>query len=129
MNRGKYKRTQRNVIKDNRPKAHAKYVRVSDMKARVVLNQIKGKNISTAMALLEYSPRRASRIIQKVLKSAIANAESNINIDMDLDKLYVEEVFANSGPVSKRIRPKAKGKAYPILKRTSHISIILNEKK
>ena len=129
MNRGKYKKIQRNVIKDNRPKAHANYVRVSDMKARVVLKQIKGKNVGTAMAILEYSPRRASTIIQKVLKSAIANAESNINIDMDLEKLYVEEAIANAGPSMKRIRPKARGRAYPIIKRTSHISIILNERK
>jgi len=99
------------------------------MKARVVLKQIKGKNVGTAMAILEYSPRRASTIIQKVLKSAIANAESNINIDMDLEKLYVEEAIANAGPSMKRIRPKARGRAYPIIKRTSHISIILNERK
>ena len=126
MNRGKFKRTQRNINKDLRPQAHAKYVRVSDMKARVVLDQIKGKNVNAAMAILTYSPRHAADIIQKVLKSAMANAEHNLG--MDITKLYVEEAFAGQGPTMKRIRPKARGRAYPILKRTSHISIILNER-
>ena len=126
-NRGKYKRTVRNLNKDNRPKAHGKFVRVSDLKARVVLNQIKNKDVKTALSLLTYSPRAASDIIEKVLRSAIANAEHNLG--MDLDDLFVEEAIANKGPVMKRIRPKAKGRAFPILKRTSHITIILNERK
>lgn len=126
MNRGKYKRTVRNAEKDPRPTAHAKYVRVSDMKARVVLNQIKNKNVHTALSILKLSPRRASEIVEKVLKSAMANAEHNHQ--MDADSLYVQEAVANQGPTMKRIRPKAKGRAYPILKRTSHITIILNEK-
>ena len=127
MNRGKYKRTVRNVVKDERPQAHGRYIRVSDLKARVVLNQIKNKNIETALALLEYSPRAAAVIVKGILQSAIANAYEN-HPDIDTDNLYVQEAIANQGPTMKRIRPKAKGRAYPILKRTSHISIILNER-
>ncbi|MCL1995169.1 MAG: 50S ribosomal protein L22 [Defluviitaleaceae bacterium] len=125
-NRGKYKRTVRNAVKDTRPQAHGKFIRVSDLKARVVLNQIKNKDVKTAMALLDYSPRAAAVIVKNILKSAIANAENNLQLDTD--NLYVQEAIANQGPTMKRIRPKAKGRAYPILKRTSHISIILNEK-
>ncbi|MCL2611049.1 MAG: 50S ribosomal protein L22 [Defluviitaleaceae bacterium] len=126
-NRGKYKRTVRNLNKDSRPQAHGKYLRVSDLKARVVLDQIKNKDVKSALALLTYSPRHASELIEKVLRSAMANAEHNLG--MDLDNLFVEEAIANKGPVMKRIRPKAKGRAFPILKRTSHITIILNERK
>ena len=127
LNRGKYKRTVRNVQKDTRPQAHGKFIRVSDIKARMVLNQIKGKDAKTAMAMLSYSPRKAAELVRGILQSAIANAENNLG--MDPSKLFVEEAIANQGPTMKRIRPKAKGKAYPILKRTSHITIILNEKK
>ncbi len=117
---------ERNAIKDERPKAHAKFVRVSDTKARIVLEQIKGKDVNTAMGILNYSPRFAAEVIRKVLKSAIANAENNLGLDTQ--NLYVQEVFANQGPTMKRIRPRAQGRAYRILKRSSHISIILNEK-
>ena len=126
LNRGKYKRTVRNVQKDTRPQAHGKFVRVSDIKARMVLNQIKNKDVKTAIAILSYSPRKAAELVNGILKSAVANAENNLGLD--IDKLYVQEAVANQGPTMKRIRPKAKGKAYPILKRTSHISIILNER-
>ncbi|MCL1936664.1 MAG: 50S ribosomal protein L22 [Defluviitaleaceae bacterium] len=126
QNRGKYKATVRNIQKDTRPKAHAKFVRVSDLKARVLLEQIKNKDVNTAMAILTYSPRGAAVIVKDVLKSAIANAAENHHLDAE--ELYVEEAIANQGPTMKRIRPKAKGKAYPILKRSSHISIYLNEK-
>lgn len=125
--RSKYKRTVRNrENKDRRAQAHAKFVRISDTKARIVLEQIKGKNIGEALAILTYSPRYASEIIIKVLKSAIANADHNLN--MDVDRLYVEEVFVNQGPTLKRIRPRAQGRAYRINKRTAHISIYLNER-
>ena len=126
MNRGKYKRTVRNAQKDMRPQAHGKFVRVSDLKARVVLDQIKGKDATTAMAILNYSPRAAATIVKKLLQSAMANAENNLGLDPS--DLYVCEAVANQGPTMKRIRPKAKGRAYPILKRTSHISVILDDK-
>ena len=117
---------ERNEQKDMRPKAHAKFVRLSPSKAKIVLDQIKGKDVLTAAGLLRYSPRYASEVIYKVLNSAVANAENNLG--MDTDKLFVEEAFANQGPTMKRIRPESKGRAYRILKKTSHISIVLNER-
>jgi len=117
---------ERNEQKDLRPKAHAKFVRVSPSKAKIVLDQIKGKDVISATGILSYSPRYASDIILKVLKSAMANAENNQG--MDIGKLFVEEAIANQGPTMKRIRPESKGRAYRILKKTSHISIVLNER-
>ncbi len=124
--RSQIKKERNETNKDKRPKAHAKYVRLSDTKARIVLEQIKGKDVGTALSILMYSPRYAADVIEKVLKSAIANAENNLG--MDVNKLFVEEVIANQGPTMKRIRPVSKGRAYRILKKTSHISIILNER-
>ena len=95
-------------------------------KAKIVLDQIVGKDARTAAALLQYNPRLAATIIGKVLKSAMANAENNLG--MDVNKLYVEEVIAGQGPTLKRVRPRAQGRAYKILKRSCHISIILNER-
>ena len=118
---------QRNVeTKDKRPQATAKYVGIPASKAQIVLEQIKGKDVATAAALLRYNPRIAAAIIGKVLHSAVANAENNLG--MDVSKLYVEEVSAGQAPVMKRIRPRAQGRAYRILKKSSHISIILNER-
>lgn len=116
----------RNEDKDTRPKAHHKFARVSDTKARIVLEQIKGKSVGEAMGILTYSPRYAAELITKVLKSAVANAENNLG--MDTNKLYVQEVFANQGPTMKRVQPRARGTAYRINKKMSHISIILNER-
>lgn len=124
--RTKLKKERNIETKDKRPQASAKYVGISASKAKIVLDQIKGKDVKTAEALLLYSPRIASAIIIKVLKSAIANAENNLG--MDVSKLYVEETDAGQGPTMKRIRPRAQGRAYKILKRSSHISIILNER-
>jgi len=123
--RSKYKQ-ERNENKDKRPHAIVKFVRVSDTKARIVMEQIKGKGIAEALAILSYSPRYASAIVLKLLKSAVANAENNMGLDEN--NLFVEEVFANQGPTMKRIQPRAKGMAYRINKKTSHLSIILNEK-
>lgn len=124
--RSQIKRERNENNRDMRPKAHAKFVRVSPTKAKIVLDQIKGKDVGTAVGLLKYSPRYASDIILKVLNSAVANAENNMG--MDTDKLFVEDAFANMGPTMKRIRPESKGRAYRILKKTSHISIVLNER-
>ena len=101
-------------------------MRVSSSKAKIVLDQIKGKSVGEAMAMLAYSPRYAAGVIEKVLKSAAANAENNM--ELDVNKLYVEEVRANQGPTLKRIKPRARGRAYRINKQTSHISIYLNER-
>lgn len=124
--RSQIKRERNLTNKDKRPQATAKYVGIPATKAKIVLDQIKGKDVATAAALLNYSPRYAAEIISKVLKSAVANAENNLG--MDVSKLYVEEVVAGQGPTMKRIRPRAQGRAYRILKRSSHISIILNER-
>ena len=124
--RSQIKKERNEKNRETRAHAHAKFVRVSNTKARIVLDQIKGKKVSEALAILMYSPRYASEVIIKVLKSAIANAENNM--ELDIDKLYVDEVVANQGPTLKRIRPRAQGRAYRILKRTSHISIYLKER-
>jgi large subunit ribosomal protein L22 len=123
--RSQYKRDERNINRETRPRAYAKFIRVSDTKARIVLNQIKGKGIAEAMAILSYSPRYASAVILKLLKSAVANAEF---MGLDTRRLYVCEVYADQGPTLKRIQPRAKGMAYRINKKTSHLSIILNGK-
>jgi large subunit ribosomal protein L22 len=124
--RSQIKKERNEQKKDKRAQAHARFVRVSNTKARIVLDQIKGKSVGEAMGILMYSPRYASEIIAKVLKSAAANAENNL--ELDVNNLYVEEVVANQGPTLKRIRPRAQGRAYRINKRTSHISIYLNER-
>ncbi len=116
----------RNDEKDTRPSAKLSYARVPVQKACFVLDAIRGKDVQTAMGILTYSPRYASEVILKLLKSAIANAETAKG--MDPANLYVEECYANKGPTMRRFRPRAQGRAYPIEKRTSHISIVLNER-
>ncbi|MDR1764797.1 MAG: 50S ribosomal protein L22 [Lachnospiraceae bacterium] len=117
---------ERNAIKDERPRAKLSFVRVPTQKACFVLDAIRGKDVRTAQAILQYSPRYASEVIGKLLKSAIANAENNKQ--MNPDNLYIEECYANQGPTMKRVKPRAQGRAYRILKRSSHITIVLNEK-
>ena len=125
--RSQVKKARNEQNKDRRPQAHVKFVRISDTKARIVLYQIKGKGVIEAMGILKYSPRYAAEIIEKVLKSAIANAVNNN--ELDENNLYVADVVANQGPTLKRIRPRAQGRAYRINKKTAHISIYLDEKK
>ncbi len=117
---------ERNENKDTRPSAKLSYARVSVTKACFVLDAIRGKDVKTALAILDYNPRYASQITAKLLRSAIANAENNNG--MDPDRLYIEECYANKGPTMKRIRPRAQGRAYRIEKRMSHITIVLNER-
>ena len=112
--------------REHRPFAVHKYARISDRKARIVLEQIKGKDVTQALGILKYSPRNGAVLIEKVLKSAIANAEHNQ--DMDVSSLFVQEAIADQGPTFKRIQPRARGMAYPIKKKTSHITVILNER-
>ena len=109
---------ERNAQKDTRPSAKLSYARVSVQKACFVLDAIRGKDVTTALAILEYNPRYASSIIKKLLQSAIANAEN----------LYIAECFANKGPTMKRVQPRAQGRAYRIEKRMSHITIVLDER-
>ena len=116
---------ERNEIKDNRASAKLSYARVSVQKACFVLDAIRGKDVKMAQGILAYNPRYASSLIEKLLKSAIANAEVK---NMDPEKLYIDECFANQGPIMKRIKPRARGTAYRILKRMCHITIVLNER-
>ena len=117
---------ERNANKDTRPSAKLSDARVSVQKACFVLDAIRGKDVQSALALLEYNPRYASSIIKKLLESAIANAENNNG--MNRDNLYVAECFANKGPTMKRVRPRAKGSAYRIEKRMSNITVVLDER-
>ncbi len=107
-------------------KAVAKYVRISPRKARQVIDLIRGKGIGEAVAILRNTPKKASGLIEKVLKSAVANAENNY--EMIIDELFVKEAYVDEGPTMKRWRPRAQGMASPIRKRTSHISIVVSEK-
>ena len=117
---------ERNAQKDTRPSAKVSYAKIPVQKACFVLDAIRGKDVQTALGILAYNPRYASSVIEKLLKSAVANAENNNN--MDTTKLFVEECYANQGPTLKRIHPRAQGRAYRILKRTSHITVVLNER-
>ena len=117
---------ERNANKDTRPSAKLSYARVSVSKACFVLDAIRGKDVTTALGILTYNPRYASSLIKKLLESAIANAENNNG--MNPNNLFIEECYAGKGPTLKRIRPRAQGRAYRIEKRTSHITVVLNER-
>ena len=106
-------------------KAIARFVRIAPRKARLVIDLIRGKEVGEAIAILRLTPKAASPIIEKVLNSAIANAEHNFSLDVN--KLKVTEVFVNPGPTLKRFRPRAMGRASRIHKRTSHIIVVVTE--
>ena len=106
-------------------KSVAKFVRVSPQKARLVARNVKGKPVEDAFNILKFTPKKAARLIEKVLSSAIANAENNFKVDVD--SLYVKEVRIDGGPSWKRIQPRAMGRAYRIIKRTSHITVVVDE--
>lgn len=107
-------------------RAEAKYVRISPLKVGFICTEIRGKRVDEALSILKFTPKKGAGILEKVLKSAIANAENNFN--MDRDSLYVSEAWANDAPHMKRWRPKAKGMAYPIIKRSSHIGVVVKER-
>lgn len=107
-------------------KAVARYVRISPRKARLVIDLIRGKSVDEALAILRFTPRAASPVIEKVLRSAIANAEHNHN--MNPGELVVEKAMVDEGPTMKRFRPRAQGRASRINKRTSHITVVVSEK-
>ena len=125
--RSQIKRERNENNREKRPHARLSYARVPVQKACFVLDAIRGKDVQTALAILEYNPRYASSIIKKLLQSAIANAENNNG--MNTENLYVAECYANKGPTMKRVQPRAQGRAYRIEKRMSHITIVLDEKK
>ncbi|MBQ9228384.1 MAG: 50S ribosomal protein L22 [Eubacterium sp.] len=106
-------------------KAKATYVRISPRKVKIVLDLIRKQPADKAVAILKYTPKAACEPVSKVLKSAMANAENNLN--MDVSRLYVAEAHVAPGPILKRIQPRAQGRAYRINKRTSHITLVLRE--
>ena len=107
-------------------KAIAKYVRISPRKVRIVIDLIRGKNVVEALAVLKNTPKVASDVIYKVLKSAIANAENNY--DMNSDALFVSAAFVDQGPTMKRVHPRSRGQAFKILKRSSHVTVVVKER-
>ncbi len=107
-------------------RAYLKNARIAPRKVQIVLDLIRGKDTETAMAILEHTPKSACEYLEKLLKSAIANAENNFG--MDRDNLYISECFVCPGPIMKRIMPRAQGRAYRILKRTSHVTLAVSEK-
>ena len=117
---------ERNEQKDTRPSAKLSYARISVQKACFVLDAIRGLDVQTALGVVTYNPRYASSVIAKLLKSAIAHAENNNGLNVN--DLYVAEAYANQGPIMKRIRPRAQGRAYRIEKRMCNITLVLDEK-
>lgn len=107
--------------------AVARYVRISPRKVRLVMNQIRGKRVEEAINMLSFASQKGAGILLKLINSAVSNAQQNSEIDVD--NLYIKTIFADEGPVLKRFRPRASGRATRILKRTSHLTVILNEKK
>ena len=107
-------------------RAVAKYIRITPRKVRIVLDLIRGKNVAEAFAILKFTPKAGADVVEKVLRSAVANAENNF--DMDADKLFVKTAYADQGPMLKRIHPRSRGQAFKILKRTSHVTIVVDEK-
>ena len=106
-------------------KALARYIRISPQKARLVADLVRGKSVDTAINTLRFMPKKGARILRKVIESALANASQNEAID--IDTLYVKKIHIDGGPMLKRIRPRAMGRATRILKRTSHITVVLDE--
>ncbi len=106
-------------------RAVARYVRIAPRKVRLVIDLVRGKKVDEALAILEFTTKRAAKVVKKLIHSAVANAEQNP--DVDVDNLYIKRIYADEGPTLKRIRPRAVGRAYLIRKRTSHITVILDE--
>ena len=124
--RSQIKRERNENNREKRPHAKLSYARIPVQKACFVLDAIRGKSVDEAIAILSYNPRHASEVILKLVNSAIANAENNNG--MDRSKLYIAECYASQGPMLKRIQPRAQGRAYRILKRMSHITVVLDER-
>ena len=107
-------------------KATAKYIRIAPRKVRIVMNLVRGKSVADALAILKFTPKVGADAVEKVLRSAIANAENNF--DMDVDRLFISSAFVDQGPTLKCIHPRSRGQAFKILKHTSHITVAVNEK-
>lgn len=107
-------------------KAIARHIRIAPRKIRIVIDLIRGKNVGEAFAILKYTPKVGAEVLEKVLKSAVANAEHNY--DLNTDALYISQAFVDQGPTLKRIHPRSRGQAFKILKRTSHVTLVVKER-
>lgn len=107
-------------------KAVARYIRIAPRKIRIVIDLLRGKSVGEAFAILKYTPKVGSEVVEKVLKSAVANAEHNY--DMNADNLYVAAAYVDQGPTLKRIHPRSRGQAFKILKRSSHVTVVVKER-
>ena len=123
--RSREKTAKRRENADKRPRAIARYIRISSRKVKIVIDLIRGKSVKEAEAILRYTPKAATEPVLKLLNSAVAHAENNL--ELNRDDLYVAEVYANQGPTLMRYRPRAHGRASRIRKRTSHITIVLDQ--
>ena len=106
-------------------RAVARYIRVSPRKVRLIMDEVRGRKIEEALNQLSFAPQKGAFILKKLINSAVANAEQNF--EMDVDKLYIKQIFADEGPTLKRFRPRAMGRAAKIRKRTSHLTVVLDE--
>lgn len=113
------------ITQAHEARAVARFVRISPTKARLVIDVVRGKPVTEAMQLLRFLPNRAAGIIRKVVQSAAANAQDRF--DLSPDELKIVRCYVDQGPTMKRFRPRAMGRAYPILKRTSHITVVVGE--
>ena len=111
---------------EKRPHAHVRHIRISPRKVKLIVDQVRGKDLEEALAILRLTPHAASPVLFKLIESAAANAVNNL--EMDRANLYVAEIFANPGPTLKRFKPRARGSASQILRRTSHFSVVLDER-
>ncbi len=108
-------------------RAVAKYVRISPQKVQKIIDAVKGESVEKALNILKFMPQKAARIVAKTVRSAVANAEQHPDYDVDVDSLIVQNIVADQGPTLKRFRARARGRGARILKRTSHITVILTE--
>ena len=106
-------------------KAHARYVRISPRKIRLIMDEVRGKRVEEALKVLSFMPKKGAKILKKLIESAVANAQENHNLDVD--QLRIAQLYANEGPMLKRWRPRALGRATMIRKRTSHLTVVLEE--
>jgi large subunit ribosomal protein L22 len=106
--------------------AVAKFVRISPRKIRLIMDQVRGKRVDEALNMLSFAPQKGALILKKLIDSAVANAEQNSGVDVD--SLFIKRVYADEGPTLKRFRPRAQGRATKIRKRSSHLTVVLDEK-
>lgn len=108
-------------------RAIGRFIRIPPRKARLVVDMVRGRDINQALSILKFTPKYAARVVEKVLRSAMANAQQNHGVK-DVDSLFIKRAFVDAGPTIKRFRPRAMGRASPIKKRTSHLTIVLEER-